>query len=152
MAKFIYKLQNVLDLKLKMEDQAKSTFAQAMIKLNEQEQLLDQMRKQKLAYEEEFRRLASGRINPVSIKHAKENIEGMDALIKNQVISVKAAQKNLEVARYKLNESIKERKIQEKLKENAFEDFKHEIAEEEKKEIDELVSFRFNKNGEAGVK
>ena len=39
-----------------------------------------------------------------------------------------------------------ERKTYEKLKENAFEDFKKEIEVAEQKEIDELVSFKFNNN------
>ena len=29
MAKFIYRMQNILDIKLKMEDQAKASFAEA---------------------------------------------------------------------------------------------------------------------------
>ena len=38
---------------------------------------------------------------------------------------------------------MQERKTQEKLKENAFEEFKHELGSEESKEVDELVSYRF---------
>ena len=37
---------------------------------------------------------------------------------------------------------MQERKIQDKLKENAFEVFKQEIAATESKEVDELVSYR----------
>ena len=54
----------------------------------------------------------------------------------------------LSSAREKLNEAMKERKTYEKLKENAFEDFKKELNAEEQKEINELVSFRFGR--EAG--
>ena len=42
--------------------------------------------------------------------------------------------------------------IHEKLKEKAFEEFMQEENEAEKKEIDELVSFRYNDNGKAGAK
>lgn len=38
-----------------------------------------------------------------------------------------------------------ERKTHEKLKENAFEEFKEELKGQEKKEVDELVSFKFKK-------
>ena len=38
------------------------------------------------------------------------------------------------------------RKTQEKLKEKAFDRFKEELAKEEEKEIDELVSYSFQKN------
>ena len=43
----------------------------------------------------------------------------------------------------------KERKIYEKLKEKAFENFKAELNAEEQKEVDELVSFRFGSAGES---
>ena len=43
---------------------------------------------------------------------------------------------------------MQERKTQEKLKENAFEDFKKELNAAESKEIDELVSYRFGRKSE----
>ena len=44
--------------------------------------------------------------------------------------------------------SEKERKTYEKLKENAFEEFKKEQNAEEQKEISELVSFRFGRKAD----
>ncbi len=44
---------------------------------------------------------------------------------------------------------MKERKIYEKLKEKAFEEFKAEVNAQEQKEIDQLVSFRFRSAGES---
>ena len=49
----------------------------------------------------------------------------------------------LERARGKLNEAVAERKIHEKLKENSFEEFVHEVNAAESKEIDELVSYTY---------
>lgn len=46
---------------------------------------------------------------------------------------------------------MKERKTYEKLKEKAFEQFKIEIEAQERKEIDELVSFRFGAAKESEV-
>lgn len=152
MAKFLYKLQNVLELKLKMEDQAKTAFTAAMQKADEENQKLEELRERRQAYEDEFRRCATGRLNPAELKLAKQNLNVMEELIAVQIEKTRNARKNLEVARYRLNEAVKERKIQEKLKENAFEQFKAELNEQEKKEIDELVSYRFNNNGKAGVK
>ncbi len=40
--------------------------------------------------------------------------------------------------------AVKERKFQEKLIENAFEEFLHELNAQEMKEIDEVVSFNYN--------
>lgn len=43
-----------------------------------------------------------------------------------------------------------DRKTYEKLREHAFDDFLRELEEQEKKEIDELVSYRFNKKDMTG--
>jgi flagellar FliJ protein len=152
MAKFFYKLQNVLDLKLKMEDQAKTVFSSAMAKAAAEEEKLGQLRVKKKNYEDSYRELASGRLKPLELKIAKSCIDNAEEEIKKQTAVLRAAQKNLEVARFRLNEAVKERKIHEKLKEHAFDEFKLELNETEKKEIDELVSYRFNNNGKAGVK
>lgn len=152
MAKFIYKLQNVLNLKYKMEEQTKSAFSNAMLTVNIEEEKLNTLYKQKKKYEDIYRELAQGVVKPFDLQYAKACIDSSADKIKKQAAVLKAAQKNLEVARYRLNEAVKERKIHEKLKENAFEVFKQELNESEKKEIDELVSYRFNNNGKAGVK
>ena len=61
-------------------------------------------------------------------------------------MNVAKAQKQVEITRDKLQEAMQERKTHEKLKENAFEVFKQEVAASESKEIDELVSYRHGQN------
>lgn len=55
------------------------------------------------------------------------------------------AQKNLDIARGKLNQVMVDRKTQEILKDKAFEEFKRELEATESKEVDEVVSFKYNK-------
>ena len=43
----------------------------------------------------------------------------------------------------KLTELMQERKMHEKLKENAFEEFKEEVKKQEGKEVDELTSYTY---------
>ena len=51
----------------------------------------------------------------------------------------------MENARIKLEEAMKERKIYEKLRENAFNEFLEQLEHEEQMEINELVSYRHGK-------
>ena len=44
-------------------------------------------------------------------------------MAKNQAVRVRIAEKNVENAMMKLTAAVKERKVQEKLKEKAFEEF-----------------------------
>lgn len=152
MAKFIYRLQNVLDVKLKLEGQAKTAFSMAAARLNDEEDKLNRLYEAKKAAEEVYRQCSIGILDMMELKSAKDNVEYIKGQIELQKKAVDNARKRLEVARFRLNEAMKDRKIHEKLKENAFEEFLHEENEAEKKEIDQLVSFTYNNNGKAGAK
>ena len=69
-------------------------------------------------------------------------------MIRDQMIAVHTAQRNLEMARKRLNEVMKERKTHENLKEKAFEAFKEELTAEEGKMTDELVSYTYHSKEE----
>lgn len=144
MAKFIFRLQNVLDIKEKLENQEKTNFSMAVARLNDEEEKLRQLHLQKAEYEEAYRKQSLGKLNVQELKFAKDNVEYIKGRIVEQTDAVNNAKRNLEIARFRMNEAIKERKIYDKLKEKAFEDFLHEENEAEKKEIDQLVSFRYN--------
>lgn len=151
MAKFIYRLQNVLDVKLKLESQAKTAFSLAAARLNEEEEKLNALYRAQLDAQEVYRQRSMGILDLMELKSAKDMVEYVKEQIVQQKKAVEQAKKMLEVARFQLNEAMKDRKIHEKLKENAFEEFIHEENEAEKKEIDQLVSFTYNNNGKAGV-
>lgn len=143
MAKFVYRMQNILDIKNKLEVQARNSYAAARMKLSQEEEKLDRMFEQKKAYEENYRQQLSGNINILQINICKNAIELCKNQIKKQLVEVKVASLNMEAAQKRLGEVMKERKIQEKLREKAYEEFLQELNDQEKKEIDELVSFRF---------
>jgi flagellar FliJ protein len=85
----------------------------------------------------------------VQLKIGGDSVKAVEELMKQQAVKLRIAERNLEKVREKLDEAVKDRKIHEKLKENAFEEFKVELNNEEKKEIDELVSFTYNDKSEA---
>ena len=143
MAKFVYRMQNILDIKNKLEIQAKNSYAVARMRLNKEEEKLDPLFAQKKAYEDAYRQQLSGSIDVRQINICKNAIELSKNMIKKQLVEVKVASLNLEAAQKRLGEIMKERKIQEKLREKAYEEFLQELNDQEKKEIDELVSFRF---------
>ncbi len=136
-------MAGILDIKLKMEDQARTAFAQAMANLNTEEEKLDELVFRKQDYENKGRMLRSKKLDVFELKENERAIENLKGQIEDQKERVKEAEELVEQARKKLNEAIQERKIHEKLKENAFEEFKKEVNAAESKEIDELVSYRF---------
>lgn len=146
MAKFVYKLENILSMKYKLEDQAKQVYGEAVAKLRQEEEVLQQMNDKKIFYENKYRELSNSYLDVFKIKKTQEAIETMKSIIKFQKYKVREAEQIVEKARIKLNAVMIERKTFEKLKENEFEKFKLEINAAESKEIDELVSFKYNSN------
>ncbi|MCI9080746.1 MAG: flagellar export protein FliJ [Lachnospiraceae bacterium] len=144
MAKFTYKMQNILDIKYKLETQAKTSFSIAAANLNKEEEKLERLRQRKKGYEKQARELMEDRLDFLEIKVNRTAIENMKGQIRNQTLAVHVAERNLESARKHLQEVMTERKTHEILKDKAFEEFKKELEKEESKAVDELVSFTHN--------
>lgn len=147
MAKFVYRMQNVLDIKMKMEEQAKASYAMRRMKLSEEEEKLASYRSRKIVYEDAYRQSEEGVLNIREMNYYRNAVEHMNAMIKNQMLAVHVAQKNLEEAAKVLRNHMQERKTHEKLKEYAFDEFVRELNAQESKEIDELVSYTYGKSG-----
>ena len=145
MAKFKYRMQSILDVKKKLEEQAKNEFAAARAALNEEEEKLEQLNKRKEAYEEEGRALREDTLNIMDIIENKEALLRMDEFIAEQQLNVKRAEDRMEEARLALQTAMQESKTQEKLREKAFEQFMKEENARESREIDELVSYTYGR-------
>ena len=143
MAKFKYRMQSILNIKEKLEEQAKNEFAQARLRLTEEEEKLEALYLRKASYEEEGRALRMSAINILDLNENKNALDRMDEYIARQKVEVNKANAFLENARIKLTEAMQESQIQNKLKEKAFEEFKKELNAQEAKEIDELTSYTY---------
>lgn len=146
MAKFTYRMQNILDIKMKMENQAKIAYGMANAKLSEEQEKLQAILIQRAGYERKAKELVSGTLLIQDIRECRRAIDTMKSRQRSQLMNVHAAEKNVELARERLNEVMVERKTHEKLREKAFEAFKLEIQRAESKEIDELVSYNYHED------
>lgn len=144
MKKFRYSMENLLQVKKKLEDQMKIAYGIARQNLSKEEEKLELMTRKKISYENELRLLRSDRLDILHIKQCEQAIEIMKKNITQQAAAVKNAQHRLEVARIRLNDAMINRKTQEKLRENALEEYMLEYEAEEQKEVDELNSFNYS--------
>ncbi len=148
MAKFLYRMQNILDIKYKLEDQAKQEYMSVRMQLDEAMDTLHIMENRKDMYMNRYRDLVSQKLNVLEIEECKNAIILMDEYILEQKSVIDRIQKELDLATKKLNQAIQERKVHEKLREKEFEAFLQELNKEEMKEIDELVSYQYNNREE----
>ena len=143
-------MQNILELKQKMEDQSKMAYANQRRALTEEEKKEEELKDEKQRYEEEGRRLRGNNLNVRDILANVQGVKTMDILIEKQHKNVEREEEKLEKRRKELEKVMKERKAQEKLRENAFRRFVQEENAAEGQVIDELTSYNYgNKRKES---
>ncbi len=144
MAKFKYRMQNILNIKMKLEEQAKIAYGNANMRYQEEQQKLQMLLVRRAGYEKRLREQMEGMIDVREVQHATDAVETMKNLIRIQMRKVHKAELELEDARRTLNTVMQDRKTHEKLREKAFDEFKQELRDAEGKEVDELVSYTYN--------
>lgn len=150
MAVYKFKMQSILNIKEKLEAQTKQEFADANIRLVQEEALLEELKKRKDYYIEEGVKLRSSTIEPHLIHNNSLALEVLDDDIEVQKREVSVARKNVDAARQRMMDARAQTRIYEKLKEDDFAEFVSEQGKAEGKEIDELNSFRFSEKQRRG--
>ncbi len=147
MAKFVYRMQSLLNIQYQLENQAKMELGRAQMNLLAEEEKRDALIARKDAYFEEGRRMRSDAVHVNELRDNRNALEIMDELIEAQERQVAFAEEIVEEARRKLTEVMQERKMHEKLREKAFEQFRQEELAAEGKAVDELTSYVYGQRG-----
>ena len=137
-------MQNILNIKEKLETQAKNDFAAANLELAQEQDILVQMLEHNRLLEEESKQLRLK--ESLSIKEIKDNTLSMELQkekMKQQALRIHAAEKKVEQKRKVMVDLMQEKKTHELLKEKAFEQFLLDEKAEESKQIDELTSYTY---------
>lgn len=142
MAVFRFSMQNILNMKEKLEEQEKNNFAQANRRLLEAQEELEKLKRRFLQKELELRETVYQLMDVQEVRTQENAVEIVKMYVRQQQLVVVQREKEVEVARQRLQEAMKERKTFEKLREKAFEAFVAEENRREQKEVDELVSYR----------
>jgi flagellar protein FliJ len=142
--KFRFKLQSVLELKIKLEDEEKRKLGELIALQAREEQVLYQLQQQRAAMIQEFKdKQCSGGINVTELQMYAYTIEKLKNDIINQQLRLREIAIRIEEQRQRLIEATQEKKIYEKLKEKQQEAWIAEEEYEEKKLIDELATIKF---------
>lgn len=143
MARFVFSMQNLLNIKEQMENQAKMEYANAQDRLRQREQELQDLEDEKAAIYEKGRQMRLTTINVLDLKENKASLEHMDEVIARQKRRVETARDDVEDALEQLRLAMQERKTIEILREKAFAQYLEEEKAREGKEVDELVSYTY---------
>ena len=144
MARFVYSMQSVLNIKQKTESQTRMEFAVAQSELNKQLDILDEYINRKERYIQEAEELRQQ--ESLKLQEILDNqyaTAQMDAMIRQQSMVVRQYEERVDKVRVKLTRNIQERKMQETLRDRAYAEFLEEVKQEEAKENDQRSSFTY---------
>lgn len=138
-AKFKYRLQKVLDLRVKREDSAKLEVAACKRERDEEQLLLDDLREREAASQRQMNeQLAAGRTADVQMSN--DYLGALADKIKAQQAKLKAAEEKLEEAEAEHKKAQRELEIIKKHKEKTQERWKAEQKRLEDLKMEEMVS------------
>ena len=141
---FRFKLQRILDLKLKQEDEKKNQIATIMQAIKTKEDELESLTSEKKQKEFSLNDSRKKGISILEIRNINQYLLFLDKKINTVKFEISSLESNLNQKRLEYLELQKERKTFEKLKEKDYEKYLYSEKKEEEKMIDQIVTF--NKN------
>ena len=103
MAKFVYQMQNILDIKLKLETQAKMAYSAANQKYLDEQNVLQEYIIRRRGYEKKLKSAMTGKLDMAEVSRARADLNNMKTIVRRQMMEVHKAEKAMEEARDKLN-------------------------------------------------
>lgn len=144
MPRFQFRLQQYLGIKEQLETQKELEYAKALRLVEEEKQKLADFIRRRDESVERLRSQVAQIISPFEIRRLNNNIERLKQQIIQQRERVAAAEEFAEQKRQELVQAMKERKALETVRDNAREEFLKEADLAQRKEVDELVSFKYS--------
>lgn len=151
MAKFVYRLETVLEQKKELRDRAQEELTQAIAERKREEEILDQLRNKERALRDnkaELKaQLLSGQRTAEALRNRRnylkrldEELEAAGAEVFGQRILVDELLEKTDMARLRLADAIKEAEALEKHRERQYAEFRAEIERKEALELDEAAT------------
>lgn len=145
MSKFIFKMQNFLNVKEKLEEQKKIDYGNAVSKLEKEQQILKNLKQQKQELIKNIKNNIKNQVYFDQLQNINNYIVFIDKQIYEQKQCLNDAYKQVEQARNNLVEAVKDTKTLQSLKDNEREKYFFLEGQKEQKNVDELVSYKYNK-------
>ncbi len=145
MAKFTFKLQPVLNLKIQMEDSLKNELAKAIRKLEREKDLLNTIELERDQLVGQMCCESSKGIRVSSLKEYGGYISFLVQKAQIQKENINYARGNVDRYRDQLIKAVQEKEMLQKLKEKKYEEYSAEQSREEQKINDEVISYNYNR-------
>ncbi|MCM8773675.1 MAG: flagellar export protein FliJ [Candidatus Omnitrophica bacterium] len=148
MPEFKFRLEKVLELRKKKEEERQRELAMLKELLLREEQFLKELKEKDCKMREEISVLQAHNHKPIDIEELiryTDYLEKLREKIISQIENIKKLIEDTEKKRGELIDASKEKKIMEKLKDNQFKKFKETVDSWERKILDEIGTINYSK-------
>lgn len=143
MKPFVFKLQTALDLRLKEEEMQREELFRATRLYRENLDSLHRLRMKQTEVYEIMRGKLIQTVDVMEIKNCNDYIPVINERIKQQEYATETARREMDQVRCRLVETMKNRKMLEKLRARHHQEYLKECMREEQKQIDEMATVGF---------
>ena len=106
MAKFVYRMQNILNIKQKLETQAQMAYSIANQRYLDEQKVLQQYLIRRVGYEKQLKEAVQGNLDLQEVAHARANVNDMKTIVRRQMMNVHTAEKGAQGAGEAAGESV----------------------------------------------
>ncbi|MCX8130322.1 MAG: flagellar export protein FliJ [Clostridia bacterium] len=145
MAKFVFKLQALLNVKIQMEDNLKNELGKAVQKLEREKERLRNIENERDEYINKVCGESSKGIMVGKLKEYGSYISFLKEKAELQKENINYAQNVVDRYREQLIKVVQEKEMLEKLREKKHKEYLNEQLREEQKINDEITSYKYNK-------
>ncbi|MFV0520759.1 MAG: flagellar export protein FliJ [Lachnospirales bacterium] len=145
---FNFKLNGLLNVKEKIEEQRKIELGKASQILEREKNVLEELQVKRVNSLKFQKDAVAEKVNVIEYNNYINFVKKLDSDIEKQKKRIIREEKNVEKAKESLLEVMKERKAYEKLKEKKLEAFYRETLSREQKVLDEIVTYKHSKKAE----
>ena len=142
MAVYKFRLQKLLDYKIKIEDEKKNKLGSAIKRLEKEKHRMTELKRKFSEMQGLFQEKTSQGLAVNELKILANYIDYYKRGIKEQRVRIRMAEDYLSICREEFLAATKERKMMEKLKEMDYSKYLYEEQKKEEKLVDDLVSFK----------
>jgi flagellar FliJ protein len=145
MKKFRFKLETVLNVKEKREEQLKHELLRLNGLKQEQEKILKETKDKRAYIVNEKCGESAGRTDVQTLLFYDQHIEVLLSKIDNTMEKIGELERRVETKRAEVVEASREKKVYEKLKEKQFEVFRKMVIFNEQQVLDEVAVSKYNR-------
>ena len=149
MKKFKFRLENVLELRIKALEDKQLEMAAIQTRLNDANNVLNSLEQSKLQAKRDLENIlgAGENIEFIRIKNYQDYIVKLDDDISIQHKVIADIENELELKQEEVREALKAKKMLEKLKEKEYNAFLKDFEQRESKELDDIALTRYRGPG-----